>query len=303
MWGKRLIGISLGLAMLAAQPAAAEDELLTLAPASAWAMDYADDSCALRREFGTGNGRVVLEIEQFAPGRVDMQFTVVGPSLHWRNRFAPGETTLRFVPDMQASPVDGEANISPAPDWHGITFVTSFLTAPILEAGIAPEGQSAWVATFEQPARERQVTALEIRNGTVEDLHLQTGSMGPPMAAMRTCLDELLTHWGIDAEAHRNLRQPVQAIDWQRWVRRVQDVYPSDLAGQGQQAIMRIRLDVTPEGRASGCHMQARVGHEEFERTACDILLNQARFSPALDANGNAIASYHLLRISYLMNR
>lgn len=299
MRGSRLIGIAAVLTVLVPQPVIADDEVITLAPGSPWVMDYADDSCSLRREFGNADDRVILKLEQFAPDRDEMQITVAGPRMQWRNRRASGEPAIRYIPDAEPAAIVTPLNITMANDWRGIAFFSSLMIAPAAASGLEGEALQAFVRGFDRPPRERSVTALEIRNGLVDDLVLQTGSLGPPMVAMRACLDELLTHWGVDAAAHRGMRQPVAPVDSDGWGSAVWRSYPRAMAERGEQALVRIRLSISADGHPTDCHTQLRVGDEEFSRRACEILMGRARFSPAIDAQGNPIASYYLMILSF----
>lgn len=69
----------------------------------------------------------------------------------------------------------------------------------------------------------------------------------------------------------------------------------------GQQAMLRVRLGVSAQGAPTECHMQLRMAEEDFEGTACEDLLEHARFEPALDAGGKPIASYWITAITYIV--
>lgn len=299
MRGKSIVSFGALAGLLVGQPAYADDDSLSFVPASPWVMDYANDSCGLRREFASGDQRVILKIEQFAPNRDDLQITVAGPRMRWRNPRAPGNATLRFVPDAQAIDIGTPLNITLAGSQPGIVFLSSLMIGPVTSSGLEGEALRTFYAGYDRQARERAVTALEIHNGLVDDLVLQTGSLGPPMGAMRTCLDELLTHWGLDAVAHRDLRREVAPVDFDSWSRAIWRSYPRDMWERGEQALLRIRLIVNAEGRPDSCHTQQRIGQEEFDRQACEIIMGRARFSPAIDAHGNPVASYFLFILPF----
>ncbi len=296
------------VAVLGTPPAAARDEQVTLAASSAWVVDYAEDSCALRRQFGGPETPVVLEMRQFEPGSVDFQFQL--SSEHFRlnrNGVADG-VAVRYHPDSDFDDAYMAFNLQQVGERRGVTFSHSLFMRERIDFTNGPQGsdraaREAMERGFDLAGRARQVTAIEVRNAFSDDVILQTGSLAGPLAAMGTCLDELLLHWGIDAQAHHNLRQRTESIDQPIWARRVQQAYPMSQARNGEQALLRVRLDISADGRATGCHMQVRMGQEEFERTACAILTESARFSPAIDANGNPIASYHLLILAYTVGR
>src|SRR6478609_8369090 len=60
----------LPLAAVIIVPAAARasEQPLLLPPSSSWVVDYAEDSCALRRTFGDGRINAILEMRQIGPG-------------------------------------------------------------------------------------------------------------------------------------------------------------------------------------------------------------------------------------------
>ncbi len=290
-----------------ASPAQARDEPLRLAPAAPWVMDYADDSCALRRDFGNAETLVYLEMRQFEPGQLGYQFIVASGQLRLAHYSSAQDVAVRFHPDDGATVAGAAFNMEFPNDVKGVTFSTSLMAHQydlVNQIDGTEERAAAYEAlaqTIDLPVREREVTAIEVIEGFRTPVVLETGSLAAPMQAMRTCLDELLTHWGIDAEAHRTLQQRVVPIDQEQWASEIANGYPPGMGWRGAQAVLRIRLDVTTEGRAGGCHMQSRLGNEEFERTACNLLLEHARFTPAIDASGAAITSYHILTVIYTM--
>ncbi|HYD05839.1 MAG TPA: TonB family protein, partial [Reyranella sp.] len=126
--------------------------------------------------------------------------------------------------------------------------------------------------------------------------------MHKPMEVMRACLDELLTHWGIDAAAQRTLTRKVKPLEQMEWAKDLQSAYPSNMLRKGQSGIVRVRLIVGPTGKPQTCHIQVPSDDPSFEQTACSRLMRSARFEPALDASGKAITSYYVTSILYLIN-
>lgn len=147
-----------------------------------------------------------------------------------------------------------------------------------------------------------EVQAIRIEDGFDRDLHLMVGELRAPMEAMRACLDELYSHWGIDVAAHRSLRRPVIPVNFDEVVQRVSRDYPAQMVRKGLEGYLRIRLAVSAEGQPTACHLQSPLNDEVFNRTACQTLMQRARFSPALDANGQPIASFFLQSIVYTLS-
>ncbi|MCL6249446.1 energy transducer TonB [Altererythrobacter sp. KTW20L] len=277
-------------------PVQARDAALDLAPSSAWVLDYAADSCALRREFGGPDTPVVIELRQYAPDRIDFQVLAVSSNFRLKSRSTARNLAVRYLPDVDSSPTGIAFNMQPSNGMNGITFTSTLFPAQ----WESPSTDRLTAA--DRIARESEVVAIELVNAFRDDVVLTTGSLRAPMEAMRGCLDELLTHWGIDVEAHRQLASPVAPLQMEDWARAVYDVYPARMVRSGSQAILRIRMNVSDEGMPTSCSMQTRMGEEEFERTACEILMRRARFSPAIAADGTPIASYYILSVVYSMS-
>jgi len=158
------------------------------------------------------------------------------------------------------------------------------------------------VSDDERDARESEIEGIRITGLFNQEVYLETGSLHPAMDAMRMCVDELLNHWGIDAEAHRSLLRPVRSIEQERWSRELIDRYPRNLLRRGEQAYVRIRLNVSVEGRATDCAVQSRLNDTQFDELACELLIEHARFEPALDGDGLPIASFWQTAVIYSIN-
>jgi outer membrane biosynthesis protein TonB len=143
-----------------------------------------------------------------------------------------------------------------------------------------------------------QATGISIAGPFDRDVTLKTGSLGAPFKAMRECIDELLTHWGIDAAAHKTLSRTAQPRNMRALAAAVQSDYPGTALRAGMPAILRVRLAIDAAGSVTVCRMQLQYAEPEFERAACQNL-KRARFDPALDKDGMPIASYWTTAIYY----
>ena len=65
-----------------------------LAPSSNWTLDYAEDSCALRRMFGQDKNQAYLELRRFEPG-MGLQVTFASNRMRIEN---PASFSFRFEP-------------------------------------------------------------------------------------------------------------------------------------------------------------------------------------------------------------
>lgn len=270
-----------------------------LAPSTPWNLDYADDSCALRREFGPVDKRVVLELRQFAP---DDSFEATLASKAFTTR--DSAMKVRFVPEDTPRTI-GRPLILTYPG--GISAVR-WSDSLFQNDNPEDEGENATVQTLPPrsdaayKAREASVRALEISGALATPIVLQTGEMHRAMAGMRTCIDELMTHWGIDAVAQKTLTRRARTVGQIHWAKLIQANYPHSLLQAGKGGRVGVRMIVGTDGKPISCHIQSVVQDVVFGQTACRGLMKAARFEPALDAAGKPIASYFLTRVIYRIN-
>jgi protein TonB len=66
--------------------------------------------------------------------------------------------------------------------------------------------------------------------------------------------------------------------------------YPSDAIRREEQGATRFRLAVGPDGRVTGCTVTGSSGSAALDMATCRLMKSRARFAPAHDSNGNAVA-------------
>lgn len=303
MMGRALISCAAVAALAVSdRPARAANEPVRLAPSSKWHVEYSEDSCRLARQFGKDKQTSLVVIERFAPGD-DLRLTVTGRA--FRTARSGKDATLRFGPaenEQQVSFMSGEWGDAPA-----LIFARPLRIAPISEKEAAARErleQTDQLHLFE-PApisleRERATTFLSVDAPGTPEILFETGSLGEPFAALRKCMDELLTHWGINVERHKSLaRKAVPTKSPGTWLK--SSDYPSSLLRKGAQGIVNFRLSVDREGKVSDCHIQRSTRPEGFDKAVCDALMRRAEFTPALDAEANPIASYYISSARFVM--
>ncbi|WP_373490162.1 TonB family protein [Parasphingorhabdus sp.] len=140
--------------------------------------------------------------------------------------------------------------------------------------------------------RKAAVTELTIGRPLSQPVTLKLGAMDKPLAALSECQDELMTHWGIDVEKHRNLSSLASPEgNPGRWVNA--NDYPSGMLARGKEAIVHFRMSVDENGDATDCHIQQSTRPKEFDEVVCRSMMKRAKFSPAIDHKGSPIASYY----------
>ena len=282
----------IGAVLLAAAPAVwADDTPDVMREASTnWNIHYADDYCRLARTFGTGDDALVLMMDRFAPGDT-FRITLVGEPTKIARQ--GGEAKIRFGPDMPEQSLkffSGTLN-GGVPMW---IFSGSVGLRPI--AVNNSKGDAANIPISE--AEEAAVTQLRIGAPLRTPVVLHMGSLKEPFAALRVCTDELLTHWGIDVDRHRQMTQAVKPIgspgDWLTY----QD-YPSSMLKASKSGLVNFRLTVDERGKPIGCSIQKSTKPEGFDKAVCDALMRRARFEPARDAEGKPLVSFYINSVHF----
>lgn len=284
--------IAAALAAAIPSPALPAEEMLRLEPTSPWNIDYADDSCALKREFGQAPDGALLELRQFAP---DEAFSVLVAMDKHDFHLRPPK--VRFLPEAEPRTIDRAMHFEDKRGMKAVKWYDRFAPeAPAPQLTPTPESDKG------SKAPETAVNALEVASTFGRTVVLMTGEMHKPMEAMRACLDELITHWGVDAAAHRTLSQHAEPDAQLVWAREIQKYYPSEMLRQGKGAEVSVRMMVDAKGTPTECHIQIKSQDPMFEQTACEQMMRAARFKPALDAAGRPIASFWTTRIVYRIN-
>ncbi|MBC2777554.1 energy transducer TonB [Parasphingopyxis marina] len=279
----------------------AADDPLRLPAAGPWEINYAEDNCNLGRRFGEGDQEISMVMSRFSPSD-RFRLILTGPGLlrlHTR-----GEATIQFGPVEEEQEIEfltGQSRGSK----------TMFVVG---QPRIAPWSEEEQALLERSPGGDPQFVDIQPigfeRLGAVEYLlfdapglpaiQLETGSLREPFEAFDRCMDELLTHWGIDVERHRSLTRPATPVgSVGRWI--VTSDYPRAMIRGRNQGIVYFRLNVGLSGEVTACHIQQSTRPEGFEDAVCRALQRRARFDPALDADGNPVASYYVNSVSFQM--
>jgi hypothetical protein len=281
-------------AVAGAQAHAAEPQALTLAPTSEWVVDYAEDNCALQRSFAAGGDTATLTLRAFSPGD-SYEATIVSDTFP-RTRRAP---RIRYRSDESWYEPWAPPNFVKADARPGVIFSDS-----LRPAALKPR-DSVWPtwADADRDARERAVTEFAIANDSGRELALQTGAMHRPMEALRACLRELVTHWGLDSAVQETLSRKVTPVRQADWARRVLNAYPVAMLRAGKSGRVPIRVIVGTDGKTVSCIAYEGFADPAFGQAACSSMMRHSRFEPALDAAGQPVVSYWVTTIVYQVGR
>lgn len=79
--------------------------------------------------------------------------------------------------------------------------------------------------------------------------------------------------------------------------------YPDNAIRQKQEGTTVFQLDVTREGRVSGCSIRKSSGHDDLDQAACRALTKRARFTPGVDETGEPVPSTYSNSIRWVLPR
>jgi hypothetical protein len=289
-----LLTATAALAVTAAGPASAR---VVFEPSSVWELNYDTDSCALRRMFGEGKEQAYLELRRFEPG-LGLQATIADNRMRVRT---PVAFKYRFGDDGEWQEADFGNWLKMAEQFDGVLFSPKLVSFPEAEKLEDPAERFAYFKSIDRPAVEKEAAArtdsITLRGAFVEELTLQFGSLEKPMAALNDCIDELMTHWGIDVEAHKSLTRPAMPTNLPEVPRMIS--YPPKMAQRRMPGLVNIRLEIDDKGLVAACHIQMPLSDPAFEATSCVDIQHALEFDPALDKDGKPIASYYVTRIAF----
>lgn len=291
----RFTALIMAMGAFAASPAWAR-ETIELQPSSKWVLDYEEDSCVLIRQFGEGERTTYLTMRRYGPNS-QLQITVSSDarfnrsdgfeyrfnhSEEWRDAYGfnvemdNGFNGVFFQGWLEANP-PGDSDIDEE-DLH-----------TVLQLGSA-QSELAAAATAD---------GIHLRSAFASDIVLVTGSLAKPIEALRTCAEDLVSFWGYDPEVQSNLSRPAKPTNFRDITRRIK--YPPRMARRGTPGVLNLRLSIEADGTVSACKLQMALADPEFERFACNGIMDTAKFEPAQDNGGEAVASYYLTSVIFRM--
>ena len=288
--------VSLGCGELVA----ASTPEVVLKPSTKWVMNYAPDSCELARQFGEGDQAVLARFIRYRPDDI-LRLQLMGNAL----RDAGAAVKVRFGDTGDFTPTSvlfGRAEF-------GGKNVPAILFPSHLGNGGSPEAirargklpkeiRRAWPIVT--PAQEAAATSVTI-GMRFRSMTLKLGSMAEPMAAMRSCTDDLVRSWGLDpAEQAALAKYPAALGSPAKWL--TSDDYPKDALRAKEQAMVYVRLMVDAAGAVTGCSVQTAIAQSpSFAEQSCATIKQRARFTPAQTRDGRAVPSYYTTAVLWMV--
>lgn len=266
--------LAMGLGVTA-QPAEAREPTV-LAPSTNWNLDYAPDKCRLIRRFGEGENLIELHFEQ-ATQRPYYNVALFGE---------PVGKTRGEVMDVAFGPAEGSSVRSylkgDLPSKTPFVLMHGVHLAPVPED--AKQGE--FVVVNIGAERESAIDRLTLSKGLRRPLQLELGSMGEPLEAMRSCVDNLIEQLKLDEAGQAELVSGPKPTNMQRIARHIQEVYPLRMLREEQGGTVNVQLIVDTSGAPTVCQIAQSDRPAAFDDLVCLGLLQIAEFEPAKGPEG-----------------
>ena len=289
---------------------AANQPPLRLQPSSQWVLDYAQNSCRLVRNFGTGKDATKLGFESTAPGETEMM--VIGKPLDTDQ----DEISARFLP-VGGKPFRGRLRHTADSHEPGGIFDRPHLVSDEwfekhelelksrgVRRGVRPPPDDPAERANGHAARlafAAAATELEVDTGRRRPIILETGSLGDAIKSFDECSRDSLRDWGVDPDLEDKIVRPVWAADPGKWFG--PEDYPPELVRAGAESEIDVRLLVDASGRVTKCTSLTHFDEPKFEKIVCDKFMQRASFQPAELADGTKVPSYYINRVIFRIGR
>jgi TonB family protein len=266
-----LLLASLGVAPLAA---AAETGIWT--PAGPWQLDQQPDQCTLQRPFQSGEQRLVMQVQPNLYSTAHA-FKLASESALGATRSGNIDFTLGTHAPHQG---------------YGAIEATAGGRERVLLWTTGKEFSFPDIVADEQTAR------LASEGGFAATMQWQGARKA--FAALRDCQDKVAAAKGEDAAARRAYRRELEpAGNAGRWVTYAD--YPRKAERDRRQGLTAFRLTVDRGGSVTRCEITQSSGSAILDERTCGLLMQRARFTPALDANGVAVGATYSNRVDWAL--
>lgn len=290
-----LVSLAVAVSMLGASEATASAPP-ALAPAARWSLGVEPESCALSRTFGSGEGKVVLQLTAFHPSSGLFMMLIGKPAASYSRN---GPLWLRFEPAGQRVAIEPTAaRVVQVSVDH--TPVRAVIVTSVDLAGrrATTPGEDLPPLTDAALSQTTALTAEWANSG----FRLDLGSMLPPITALRKCVDAMVGRWGYDVGATRRVEgRPVPLGRPGEWATDLD--YPLDAIAKGIESDVHFRLSIDAAGKISDCVIQDPFPPLGFAELTCRLLRSRARFRPASDSSGKPIASFYASAVRWRIPR
>jgi hypothetical protein len=282
-------------AALAASAAHARSPVM-LQPLGDWeAGEASEDSCTVTRLFGDANAPHMVRFGQNWPS-TGTSLWVAGPAL---SRFIYGETAnLRLNDQGRKLTIRPVAGMLPGLGKAVVTTLSHDTIDQSLRKTGARKARLAEEAGNLSPDKGAAVRFLGMKRGSDPEVRYNTGGLDVPFAMLNQCTDGLLARWGLDPQKHRTATSQARMVNEAEITRKIMRSYPRAGLARGERGKIGVRLVVEQGGGISDCAIIKEATTANLTAPVCEIMA-EARFTPALDGDGQPFRSFFGTMITY----
>lgn len=251
------------VAILALLLAGLPADPVPLAPSGPWQVDYAENSCALTRDYGSGDDKVSVGLLPLS-GDARVRIAMLAP----RGRLVGGgEATLTF---------DGKAG--------GGEF-RHFYYATLTEAG--SQAVIIWNRTRMNEAANAKLLSIKTPGRT---LLLPMRGVAKALVALEACEKDLLVQWGYDPSL---VAEPIKVKNPTAILTSTD--YPRQAIAKSAAGETIVRIGVGADGLLSECTLLEGTGHANLDGQVCPRVRERGKFEAAKDKDGKTIKAMTIL--------
>ncbi len=299
---------STALAPVAVQ--AQDQSPLVFTQSGSWSLDFGDDYCQLASVYSSGEEEIGLALERNRSDNL-LRLILVGDSIRtFRAADQIGYSYLPSGEERSARYIKSET-----PDGRAYFNFGNIIIGPDPFAGFDEGGPGGHGAATDapppvQPPYDRAaelefaggMTGIEFEAGLLRAFRLETGSLRAPVQALQTCMDDLLVEWGLDHEKHQAMTRRAAPVGqpWE-WIPRGTVGFQDFAAFGGARNPIRVMIDA--QGSPTSCHIHWASLPERKNAAICEGIMENGSFTPALDADGQPMASYWTVDYMFGLNQ
>lgn len=274
------------LAITAAPALAAPVSVAT--PVAPWEASTEGGVCRMQRSFEADGQPHLLILEQNSPGRA-VGIAMAGPSLA---ALSP-ETPLRVSFAADHAGFEKKARIEPNRQFGHL----AVLQGVWLETG-KPDDVADRSRIDLGAAQDVEQIAVSQDNG---GLTFATGSLADAALVLNECTAQILRGWGLDPASQYSLQRSAFPAEPSKLAKEMRKSYPTGAARGLRSGPLEVAALIDANGAATGCRIIVASPWTDIDEATCKAML-KARYTPALNASGNAVASYWKTRVTFFAN-
>lgn len=262
-------------------------------PVSTWQASFEDGLCRMERSFEAGGQPHLLILEQNSPGS-GFGLAMAGPSLSALTSDKP--LRLSFARDDDG--FERRTMIEPNDQFgHVAVFTGIWIGSSEGPDDDASKPSNRSRIDPDAAARANQIAVSQGDAGVIFD----TGALADAALVLNECTAQIARTWGLDPEVQYGLVQRAFPADPKALAQKMQKSYPRGAARALRSGPLEAAALVDSNGAVTDCKIIVPTGYDDLDQAACEVM-TQARYTPALDANGRPVASYWKTRVTFLAN-